>query len=48
MLVGRDCNQAAHELVALGHLCVQGEEQIISSILESVHVIVANDLLVVE
>jgi hypothetical protein len=45
---GRECNQAAHELAALGLLCDQGEEQIMSSILDSVHVIAANDLIAVE
>lgn len=25
---GRECNQAAHELVVLGFLCAKGEEQI--------------------
>ena len=42
---GQDSNQAAHELAALGHLCIQGEEQIISSIPGNVYVTVANDLL---
>lgn len=39
---------SAHELAALGLLCNQGEEQIMSSILDSVHVIAANDLIAVE
>lgn len=28
---GRECNRATHELVVLGHMCIHGEEQIISS-----------------
>jgi len=44
----RDCNKAAHELAVLGYLCNPGEEQVMSSIPESVHVIVANDLLAIE
>ena len=44
----RDCNKAAHELAVLGYLCNPGEEQVTSSILDSVHVIVTNDLLAVQ
>ena len=44
----RDCNKAAHELAVFGHLCNPEEEQVMSSIRESVYVIVANDLLTVE
>ena len=44
----RECNQAAHELAKLGLLCNQGEEQIMSSIPEGVHVCVANDMLASE
>ena len=44
----RDCNKTAHELAVLGYLCNPGEEQVMSSIPESVHVIVANNLLAVE
>ena len=44
----RDYNKVAHELAVLGHLCNPGEEQVMSSIPESVYVIVANDLLAVE
>jgi ribonuclease HI len=39
----RECNQAAHELAMLGLLCNQGEEQIMSSVPDSVQVLVAND-----
>ena len=42
---GRECNRAAHELAILGRMCIQGEEQVSSSIPEDVRVIVANDLL---
>lgn len=45
VFVGRECNQAAHELAALGHLCIEGEELVTSSPPESVSVIVANNLL---
>ena len=40
----RECNDAVNELARLGSECTQGEEQITSSIPESVHVLVANDL----
>jgi ribonuclease HI len=43
--VGRDCNRAAHELAALGSLCIEGEEVFTNSIPENVMVFVANDLL---
>ena len=43
--VGRDCNRAAHELAALGHLCNEGEEVITNSIPDALLVIVANDLI---
>jgi len=43
--VGRDCNRAAHERAALGHLCNEGEEVITNSIPDAVLVIVANDLI---
>jgi hypothetical protein len=32
----------------LGHMCVQGEEQITSSIPKTIHVFVVNDLLAIE
>jgi len=41
----RECNRAAHEVAKLGHLYIQGEEQVTSSIPKVIHVIVANDLL---
>jgi hypothetical protein len=34
-----------HELAVLGRMCIQGEEQVSSSIPEDICVIVANDLL---
>ena len=48
MFRSRECNEAVLELAKLGLLCNQGEEQIMSSILQSVHVFVANDLLASE
>ena len=44
----RECNRAANELAKLGYDCVQGEEQITTSIPGSVLVMVTNDLLAVE
>jgi hypothetical protein len=45
VFIGRKCNRAAHELVALGNLCNEGEEVISNSLPENIVVIVANDLL---
>ena len=44
----RECNCSAHELAMLGLLCNQDEEQIMSSVPDSVQALVANDLLVDE
>ena len=44
----RECNRAANELAKLGYDCVQGEEQITTSIPGSVLVMITNDLLAVE
>jgi hypothetical protein len=41
VFVGRDCNQAAHKLTALGYLCTEGEDLVTCSLPESVSVIVA-------
>jgi hypothetical protein len=41
----RSCNEAAHVLAKLGHMCTEGEEIISDSTPECISVIVANDLL---
>jgi hypothetical protein len=44
VFVPRDCNRVAYEIAASGYECDGGVEQILSSLLESINVIVTDDL----
>jgi hypothetical protein len=41
--IPRECNRVAHELAALGCVCAEGDEPIVSSLPECIIVIVADE-----